>query len=37
MLRTAFDTIAVAPPLIAEDKHIDEIIDKLGRLIRDVA
>jgi len=37
MLRTAMDTIAVAPPLIAEDKHIDEIIDKLGRLIRDVA
>jgi len=37
MMRTAGDTLVVTPPLIATEAHIDEIFDKLGKLIREVA
>jgi beta-alanine--pyruvate transaminase len=37
MMRTAGDTLVVTPPLIATEAHIDEIFDKLGTLIREVA
>jgi len=37
MIRNVADTVAVTPPLIVSEAEIDEIFDKLGRVIRAVA
>jgi beta-alanine--pyruvate transaminase len=37
MMRTAGDTLVVTPPLTMSEAQIDEIFDKLGTLIRQVA
>ena len=37
MVRNVGDTLAVTPPLIVSEAQIDEIFDKLGRVIRAVA
>jgi beta-alanine--pyruvate transaminase len=37
MMRTAGDTLVVTPPLTVSEAQIDEIFDKLGTLIRQVA
>ncbi|MCA0422720.1 MAG: aspartate aminotransferase family protein [Proteobacteria bacterium] len=37
VVRTTGETIAVTPPLIFTEKHIDELVTKLGKVIRSVA
>jgi beta-alanine--pyruvate transaminase len=37
LIRVAGDTIAISPPLILNENHIAEIIDKVGRTIRAIA
>jgi beta-alanine--pyruvate transaminase len=37
MIRVAGETIALSPPLIATEAQIDEIFDKVGRVIKAVA
>ncbi len=37
MIRMAGDTIALTPPLIMSENEIDEIFDKVGRIIKAVA
>jgi beta-alanine--pyruvate transaminase len=37
MIRVAGETIALSPPLIVTEAQIDEIVDKVGRLIKAVA
>jgi beta-alanine--pyruvate transaminase len=37
MIRNVADTVAVTPPLIVSEGEIDEIFDKLGKVIRAVA
>jgi beta-alanine--pyruvate transaminase len=37
MVRTAGDTIAVSPPLIVSEAQIDEIVQKLGSVLKKVA
>ena len=37
MIRNMGDTLAVTPPLIVSEAQVDEIFDKLGRVIRAVA
>jgi beta-alanine--pyruvate transaminase len=37
MVRISGDTLAVTPPLIVTEAQIDEIFDKLGTIIRQVA
>jgi beta-alanine--pyruvate transaminase len=37
MIRTAGETIALSPPLIVTEAQIDEIVDKVGRVIKAVA
>jgi beta-alanine--pyruvate transaminase len=37
MVRTAGDTIAVSPPLIASEADLDEIVQKLGNVLKKVA
>ncbi|TVR10489.1 MAG: aspartate aminotransferase family protein [Salinarimonadaceae bacterium] len=37
LMRVTADTIALSPPLIMTDNQVDEIIDKIGRVIRAVA
>jgi len=37
LVRAAGDTICLSPPLIAEQSHIDQIVDILGRALADVA
>ena len=37
LIRTAGDAVVLAPPLILNQTHIDEIIDKVGKTIRAVA
>lgn len=37
MMRVTGDTIALSPPLILSENQIDEIVDKVGRVIRAVA
>ena len=37
MLRIAGDTLALTPPLIMTEAQIDEIMDKVGKVIRAVA
>jgi beta-alanine--pyruvate transaminase len=36
-IRSTGETVAVTPPLIASEREIAEIFDKLGRVIRAVA
>ena len=36
LCRTTGDTIAFAPPLIAENKHIDFLVDTLGKVIKSI-
>jgi beta-alanine--pyruvate transaminase len=36
-MRAVGDTLALSPPLIVSEAQIDEIFDKLGRIIRAVA
>ena len=37
VVRTTGETIAVTPPLILSENHIDELVTKLGKVIRAVA
>jgi beta-alanine--pyruvate transaminase len=37
MIRIAGDTIALSPPLIVSEAQIDEMFDKLARVIKGVA
>ena len=37
MLRFTGDILALSPPLIIENKHIDQIVDTLGAALRRVA
>jgi beta-alanine--pyruvate transaminase len=37
MVRPAGDTIAVSPPLIVSEAEIDEIVQKLGNVLKKVA
>jgi beta-alanine--pyruvate transaminase len=37
MVRPAGDTIAVSPPLIVSEAQIDEIVQKLGNVLKKVA
>ena len=37
MIRIAGDTIALSPPLIVTDAQIDEMFDKLARVIKAAA
>ena len=37
MVRVTGDTIALSPPLIIEETQIDEIFDKLGKLLKNLA
>lgn len=37
LVRTTGDTIALAPPLIVEKEHIDEIVGRLRRILEEVA
>jgi beta-alanine--pyruvate transaminase len=37
MIRVTGDTIALTPPLVISDAEIDELIDKVGKVIRAVA
>ena len=36
MVRPAGDTVVIAPPFIAEKKHVDQMIDALGKALRTV-
>ena len=36
MIRVAGDTIALSPPLIVSEAQIDEMFDKVGRVIKAV-
>lgn len=36
LVRVTGDTIALSPPLIASKSHVDEIVDTLGRALREV-
>ena len=37
LVRPAGDTVVIAPPFIAEKKHIDQMIDGLGKALKTVA
>jgi beta-alanine--pyruvate transaminase len=37
LIRTTADTIALSPPLIVSEAQIDEIVDKVGRVIKAVS
>ncbi|MCW5729175.1 MAG: aspartate aminotransferase family protein [Alphaproteobacteria bacterium] len=37
LIRTTADIIALSPPLIVEKSHIDEMVDKLGGVLKEVA
>jgi beta-alanine--pyruvate transaminase len=37
MIRTAGDTIAFSPPLIISESQVEELVEKLRRVIRAVA
>jgi beta-alanine--pyruvate transaminase len=37
MIRVAGDTIELTPPLVVTENEIDEIFDKVGKVIRAVA
>jgi beta-alanine--pyruvate transaminase len=37
MIRVAGETIALSPPLIVSEAQIDEMFDKVGRVIKAVA
>ena len=37
MLRITGDTIAMSPPLVLTRAHVDEIVDKLGSVLKDLA
>ena len=37
MIRVTGDTIALTPPLIVSESEIDEIFDKVARVIKAVA
>jgi beta-alanine--pyruvate transaminase len=36
MLRVTGDTIAMSPPLVLTKAHIDEIVDKLGSVLKEL-
>jgi beta-alanine--pyruvate transaminase len=36
LVRTTGDTIALSPPLIVEQSHLDEIFDTLGDVLRSI-
>src|SRR4029078_1169469 len=36
LVRVTADTIALSPPLIVEEKHIDRIIDVIGKILKGV-
>ena len=36
MFKLSVDTVTLSPPLIIEKKHIDELVDKLARAIKNV-
>jgi beta-alanine--pyruvate transaminase len=37
MVRQTADVIALSPPLIVEDKHIDQIVSTLGQVAAETA
>ena len=37
MVRVAGDTLAVSPPLVVTEAQIDEIVQKLGNVLKKVA
>ena len=37
MLRAVGDTLALSPPLIISEAQIDEVFDKVGKIIKAVA
>jgi beta-alanine--pyruvate transaminase len=36
LVRTTGDTIALSPPLIVEDRHIDQIVGTLGEVLKTI-